>query len=126
MDVHKRVSGRKHRFVVDTQGHYGQSMSKRPAKPMARCHAAGDDDSLVSGKRLEKVFDDQAYNGVFIQELDCWSINFKKASRLESAQSFMPLADVGSLNGVPLGIISFDALSRTTNTPYLLRSTGCI
>ncbi|WP_375448447.1 hypothetical protein [uncultured Fibrella sp.] len=41
---------------------------------------------------LEKVFGDQAYNGVFARELAGWSIDFEKASGPESARSFVPVA----------------------------------
>jgi len=44
------------------------------------------------GERLEKVFGDQAYNGVFAAELAKWSIEFEKASRPESAKGFVPIA----------------------------------
>ena len=35
---------------------------------------------------------DQAYNGVFADELARWSIDFEKAARPESAQGFVPVA----------------------------------
>jgi transposase len=44
------------------------------------------------GERLEKVFGDQAYNGVFAGELARWSIDFEKACRPESARGFVPVA----------------------------------
>ncbi|UFH52824.1 transposase [Spirosoma sp. KNUC1025] len=47
------------------------------------------------GKRLEKVFGDQAYNGVFAAELATWSIEFEEASRPESARGFVPIARRG-------------------------------
>lgn len=50
-----------------------------------------------AGERLEKMYGDQSYNGVFAQELANWSrfaggIDFEKASRPESAQGFVPVA----------------------------------
>jgi hypothetical protein len=45
-----------------------------------------------AGDRLEKIFGDQAYNGVFANELANWSIEFEKASRPESARGFVPVA----------------------------------
>lgn len=44
------------------------------------------------GEQLEKVFGDQAYNGIFAKELAEWSIDFEKASRPESDRSFVPVA----------------------------------
>ena len=44
------------------------------------------------GNRLEKGFGDQAYNGVFVNELARWRIDFEKASRPESVQGFVPVA----------------------------------
>jgi transposase len=92
-DAHKRVNGRKRTFIVDTQGRLW----------IADVDAANRADGalgkqLVSsilwrvGERLEKVFGDQAYNGVFAHELARWSIDFEKASRPESAQGFVPVA----------------------------------
>jgi transposase len=45
-----------------------------------------------AGERLEKVYGDQAYNGVFAQALTEWGIDFEKASWPESAQGFVPVA----------------------------------
>lgn len=45
-----------------------------------------------AGERLQKVYGDQAYNGVFAQALADWSIDFEKASRLESTRGFVPVA----------------------------------
>ena len=92
-DANKRINGRKRTFVVDTQGRLW----------VADVDAANQADGplavpLVSsilwrvGERLEKVFGDQAYNGVFAAELTEWSIDFEKASRSESAQGFVPVA----------------------------------
>lgn len=92
-DAHKLINGRKRTFVVDTQGRLW----------VADVDAANQADGplavpLVSsilwrcGERLEKVFGDQAYNGVFAAELADWSIDFEKASRPESAQGFVPVA----------------------------------
>lgn len=93
MDAHKRVNGRKRTFVVDTQGRLW----------LADVDAANRADGslaapLVSsilwrcGERLEKIFGDQSYNGVFAAELANWSIDFEKASRPESARGFVPVA----------------------------------
>ncbi|MCC5612719.1 hypothetical protein LC612_40030 [Nostoc sp. CHAB 5834] len=88
-----RPCGRKRTFVVDTQGRLW----------VADVDAANRADGSLGkalvvailwrvGERLEKMFGDQAYNGVFAQELDRWSIDFEKASRPESAQGFVPVA----------------------------------
>ncbi len=69
-DAHKRVNGRKRQFVVDTQGRLWIT-DVHPANQ-------GDGPAAVSligdmlwraGERLEKVYGDQSYNGVFAQEL---------------------------------------------------------
>lgn len=92
-DAHKLVNGRKRTFVVDTQGRLW----------VADVDAANRADGTLAvplvvgilwrvGERLEKVFGDQAYNGVFAAELARWSIDFAKASRPESAHGFVPVA----------------------------------
>ncbi len=92
-DANKRVNGRKRTLVVDTQGRLW----------VASAHAANQADgpagaTLVEamlwrvGERLEKVYGDQAYNGVFARTLAQWDIDFEKASRPESAQGFVPVA----------------------------------
>lgn len=74
--AHKRVNGPKRTFIVDAQGRLW----------IADVDAANRADGtlgkqLVSsilwwvGERLEKVFGDQAYNGVFAHELARWSID---------------------------------------------------
>ena len=93
LDVHKRVNGRKRQLLVDTQGrlwvasvHGAHQPDGRGAIPLIT--------SLLwrTGERLEKVYGDQAYNGVFAGALSDWSIDFEKASRPESAQGFIPVA----------------------------------
>lgn len=93
VDAHKRVNGRKRTFVVDTQGRLW----------VADVDAANQADGPLGkqlilsilwrvGERLEKIFGDQAYNGVFASELANWSLDFEKASRPESARGFVPVA----------------------------------
>ena len=93
LDAHKRVNGRKRTLVVDTQGRLW----------LAAVHAANKADGPAAvtmmgsilwrvGERLEKVYGDQAYNGVFAQALAHWNIDFEKASRPESARGFVPIA----------------------------------
>lgn len=86
-------TGPPERFVVDTDGRlwvvdvHGANQAEGPAAV-----------PLIStilwraGERLEKVYGDQAYNGVFAQALAAWSIDFEKASRPESARGFVPVA----------------------------------
>ena len=92
-DAHKRVNGRKRQVVVDTQGRLWMT-DVHPANQ-------GDGPAAVSligdilwraGERLEKVYGDQSYNGVFAQELANRGIDFEKASRPESARGFVPVA----------------------------------
>ena len=93
LDANKRVNGRKRQLVVDTQGRLWA----------ADVHAASEGDGpgaigLIgdilwgASERLEKVYGDQAYNGVFKKALEEWTINFEKASRAESARGFVPVA----------------------------------
>ena len=92
LDAHKKVNGRKREFLVDTGGRLWA----------AHVHAANEADGpaalpLVSdilwyGDRVEKVFGDQAYGGVFAKELAKWGIDFERASRPESAKGFVPVA----------------------------------
>lgn len=92
-DPHKRVNGRKRTFVVDTQGRLWLAdvdAANQADGPLAK--------SLVvsilwrAGEGLEKIVGDQAYNGVFANELANWRIEFEKASRPESARGFVPVA----------------------------------
>lgn len=144
MDTHQRVNGRKRQLVVDTQGRLWA----------AHVHAANQADGPASillikvilwaaGERLEKVYGDQAYNGVFAQALAEWSrfagaIDFEKASRPESSLGFVPVAKrsggwssrSAGAERLP-GRISFRSAgagvwSKITSIPYHLRSTGCI
>ncbi|WP_232074344.1 hypothetical protein [Spirosoma aureum] len=92
-NVSTGVNRRQRTFVVDTQGRLW----------LAEVNAANQADGplakqlIVSilwraGERLEKIFGDQAYNGVFASELANWSIDVEKASRPESARGFVPVA----------------------------------
>lgn len=93
IDGNKRVNGRKRQFVVDTQGRLWA----------ADVHAANEGegpsgvaviDTILwgTGERLETIYGDQAYNGVFKAALAEWGIDFEKASRSESAKGFVPVA----------------------------------
>lgn len=92
IDGNKKVNGRKRQLLVDTGGRLWA----------ARVHAANDADGpasvpLVSdvlwyGDRVEKVFGDGAYSGVFADELAKWGLDFEKGARPESARGFVPVA----------------------------------
>lgn len=93
VDGNKRVNGRKRQFIVDTQGRLWA----------ADVHAANEDDRPVgvevieailwgAGERLEKIYGDQSYNGIFKKALANWSIDFEKASRSDSEKGFVPVA----------------------------------
>lgn len=93
LDTNKRVNGRKREFVVDTDGRlwvvdvHGANEAEGPAAV-----------ALIStvlwraGERLQKVYGDQVYNGVFARSLAEWSVDFEKAARPESARGFVPVA----------------------------------
>ena len=91
LDPHKKVNGRERQLLVDTGGRLWA----------VHVHAANDPDGpaclpLVSdilwyGERLEIVFGDGSYGGVFAKELARWAINSERASRPESAQGFVPV-----------------------------------
>ncbi|WP_373330942.1 IS5 family transposase [Salmonirosea aquatica] len=93
LDAHKKVNGRKRQLLVDTGGRLWA----------ADVHSANQADGpaslpLVSGilwygDRIEKVFGDQAYGGVFACELSKWGVDFERASRPESSQGFVPVAE---------------------------------
>ena len=97
LDPHKKVNSgptgrRKRQLLVDTDGRLWA----------AHVHAANDADGpaslvLVSailwyGGRVEKVFGDGSYGGVFAKALADWSIDFERAARPESTQGFVPIA----------------------------------
>ena len=93
VDPNKRVNGRKRTFVVDTQGRLWVA----DVDAANRADGSLGEALLVAilwrvGQRLEKMFGDQAYNGVFATALADWSIDFEKASRPESAIGFVPIA----------------------------------
>ena len=91
-DAHKLINGRKRQLLVDTGGRLWA----------VEIHAANEGDGpaakrLVSdilwyGERVEKVFGDGAYGGVFADEIARWGIDFERGSRPESARGFVPVA----------------------------------
>ena len=92
LDPHKKVNGRKRQLLVDTGGrlwtadvHSAKQADGPASLPLVN-------DILWYGDRIEKVFGDQAYGGVFARELARWGVDFERASRPESRQGFVPVA----------------------------------
>lgn len=84
LDAYKRVNGRKREFLVDTGGrlwavytHAANEADGPTALPLVN-------DILWYGDRVEKVFGDNSYEGVFAKEFAKWGIAFERASRSES------------------------------------------
>ena len=92
LDAYKRVNGRKRQFVVDTQGRLWLALVHRADEADGGAASSLVTEIALLSERLEKVYGDQAYNGVFAQALEQWSITFEKASRPESARGFVPVA----------------------------------
>lgn len=91
-DANKKVNGRKRQVLVDSEGRIW----------FAHIHAANQGDGPASlafmadlicqDERLVKIYGDQAYNGVFADEIRKNGIDFEKASKPESASGFIPVA----------------------------------
>lgn len=92
LDAYKRVNGRKRQFLVDTQGRLWLAWVHRADEADGRAASALVTEIACLSERLEKVYGDQAYNGIFAEALSRWSISFEKASRPESTQGFVPVA----------------------------------
>ncbi|GAA4461330.1 IS5-like element ISMac15 family transposase [Nibrella saemangeumensis] len=92
MDAYKRVNGRKRQFLVDTQGRLWLASVHRADEADGRAASTLVTEIALLSERLEKVYGDQAYNGIFADALEKWSIAFEKASRPESARGFVPVA----------------------------------
>lgn len=92
LDPYKRVNGRKRQFVVDTGGRLW----------LAYVHAADWADGTAAdnmvvdiaclSERLQQVYGDQAYSGLFAKKLVPWDIDFIKASRAGTQRGFVPIA----------------------------------
>jgi transposase len=87
-----RPCGRKREFLVDTGGrlwavgvHAANEADGHASLPLIS-------DILWYGERVEKVFGDRSYGGVFAKELSRWGIDFERASRPESVRGFVPVA----------------------------------
>jgi len=92
MDAYKRVNGRKRQFLVDTEGRLWLASVHRADEADGKAASAMVMEIACLSERLEKVYGDQAYNGVFAEAISRWSIHFEKASRPESAFGFVPVA----------------------------------
>ncbi|GAB4047854.1 hypothetical protein GCM10028810_32370 [Spirosoma litoris] len=92
LDPHKKVNGRKRQLLVDTGGRLWAVHVHAANEADGPASLALVSDVLWYGDRVEKVFGDGAYGGVFAKELTRWGINFERASRPESAQGFVPVA----------------------------------
>jgi transposase len=91
-DAHKKVNGRKRQFLVDSAGRLWAAHVHPAQQGDGPAGLAMVPSILFLSERLEKVYGDQAYNGVFAKELISWGFTFEKASRAESAKGFVPVA----------------------------------
>lgn len=92
LDAHKKVNGRKRQLLVDSGGRLW----------FARVHAANLHDGaaalgfmpdiICQNERLVKIYGDQAYAGVFADEIEKHKIKFEKAAKPESTKGFVPVA----------------------------------
>ena len=92
LDAHKKVNGRKRQLLVDSGGRLW----------FARVHAANLHDGVAAlgfmpdiicqNERLVKIYGDQAYAGVFADEIEKHGIKFEKAAKPESTRGFVPVA----------------------------------
>ncbi|WP_374757826.1 transposase [Telluribacter humicola] len=92
LDPHKKINGRKRERLVDTGGRLWAADVHAANEADGKAFLPLISDILWHGERVEKVFGDQSYGGVFARELSKWDIDFEKASRPESAQGFVPVA----------------------------------
>lgn len=91
-DANKKVNGRKRQVLVDSEGRicfvhvHAANQADGPASLSLMA------DIICQDERLVKIYGDQAYNGVFADEIKKHGIDFEKASRPESATGFVPVA----------------------------------
>jgi len=92
IDANKKVNGRKRQLLVDSGGRlwaahaHAGNIGDGPAALLLIPHI------LYYSDRLEKIYGDQAYNGVFAEKVNEFGFDFEKASRPESAKGFVPVA----------------------------------
>lgn len=92
LDANKKVNGRKRQLLVDTSGRIWYAFVH--AANMADGQAALNLSAELTEQncRLEKIYGDQAYNGVFAEGIKYLGLKFEKASRSESQKGFVPVA----------------------------------
>jgi transposase len=92
LDPHKKVNGRKRQLLVDSGGRIW--FADVHAANMADGAAAMSfmPDIICQNERLTKIYGDQAYGGVFAEEIKKNGINFEKAAKPESSRGFVPVA----------------------------------
>jgi transposase len=91
-DANKKVNGRKRQLLVDTGGRIWFAhvpAGNQHDGPAALNLSA---DILCQNERLQKIYGDQTYNGVFARKMEAFGIKFEKASRPESTKGFVPVA----------------------------------
>ncbi|OJV21912.1 MAG: IS5 family transposase [Dyadobacter sp. 50-39] len=92
LDANKKVNGRKRQLLVDTDGRIWFAHVHAANEPDGSAALGFSADILCQNERLEKIYGDQAYNGVFARKMKEFNIKFEKASRPESAKGFVPVA----------------------------------
>lgn len=64
--------------------------------------------SFLKIQHLQKIYGDQAYNGVFARKMKKFGLEFEKAFRPDSVRGFVPVAKIWVLNGRFSGPTSFE------------------
>ena len=92
IDANKKVNGRKRQFLVDTGGRiwrikvHAATLHDGPAA----CTLIMDCSEI--NHRLKKILGDEAYKGVFAEQVVKEGLDFERASRPESSTGFVPIA----------------------------------
>ena len=92
IDANKKVNGRKRQFLVDTGGRiwrikvHAANLHDGPAA----CTLIMDCSEI--NHRLKKILGDEAYKGVFAEQVVKEGLDFERASRPESSTGFVPIA----------------------------------
>ena len=92
IDAHKKVNGRKRQLLVDTGGRIWFAHVHAANEADGRAALNFSADILCQDERLQKIYGDQAYNGIFADKIREFGFEFEKASRPESAKGFVPVA----------------------------------
>lgn len=91
-DANKKVNGRKRQVLVDSEGRIWFAHIHAANQADGPASLAFMADLICQDERLVKIYGDQAYNGVFADEIRKNGIDFEKASKPESASGFIPVA----------------------------------